>query len=208
MGGTGWTGGDGQGAGSGGGGIKRIDKNNARHCARTICNRRPFEERGNVTAEAQDLRVLCVDHGHREGLGHLVTVNVFRFVENLSGTHGEGRTAVVTAGDIDEITVVGDRRLVPGHDCSAITGVIVDGEITGQAADDRAFLVIDGHVEGSTGRVAVDIDGREGHGFGSHFEVGSADMRLGEGLDFAVVLFKTRIRFFLACLNELLKLLR
>jgi len=144
--------------------------------------------RGNVTAEAQNLRVLCVDHGHREGLGHLITVNVFRFVENLSGTHREGRTAVVTAGDIDEITVVSDRRLVPGHDCSAITGVVVDGEITGQATDDRAFLIIDGHVEGSTDRVAVDIDGREGHGFGSHFEVGSADMRLGEGLDFAVVL--------------------
>ena len=144
--------------------------------------------RGEITAETQNLRVLGVEYSHVEGRGHLIAVDILSFVEDFSGTHREGGSAVMAAGDIDEVAVVGNRRLIPCHDGRTIASVIVDGEITGQATDDRAFLVIDGHVEGSTGRVSVDIDRCEGHGFGSHLEVGSAHVRLGEGLDLAVVL--------------------
>ena len=62
--------------------------------------------RGQITAESQNHRVLGVEDRHAEGLGGLVAMDIQSRVGNGRGSHGEGVTAGVGAGEGLDVTVV------------------------------------------------------------------------------------------------------
>ena len=108
-------------------------------------------------------------------------------VGHRRGAHREGVTAAVVRSERVDGTVVGGGRGRPGHNSTAVTGIIGSRQVTGVATDDRGLVV--GHRDGEArrGRVAVDVRGRVGHRRGAHREGVTAAVVRSERVDGTVV---------------------
>ena len=135
----------------------------------------------------RDDRILIVGHRHVEAGRRGVTVNIHARVGHGRRTHCEGGARAVGAREGRNTTVVGSRRLRPGHGSRAVARVVRLRDVGGRACDGRCFIIRHRHGEGRRGGVAGGVHSRVGHGRRAHGERVARAVSGGEAGHSAVV---------------------
>ena len=118
----------------------------------------------------RDDGILVIRHRHVEAGSIDIAMDISSRIGHGRRSYGEHIAGAVRGGVGVYCTVVGGRRLCPGHCSRADSSIVGLRDVGRRSCDCRCLIVGHRHVEGRRGGIAGGVDSRVGHGRRAHGE--------------------------------------